>query len=450
MNGRNARDVSLEVLTRVERKTSYSNLELHQVLCRSQLSPVDRNLVTELVYGTIQRRNTLDWILAPFVPRKLELWVRQLLRMSVYQLKYLDKVPARAAVHEAVEIAKRRGHRGVASVVNAVLRNVLRHPDRLGTISETDPVKKLSLEYSHPEWLVKRWLDIWDVHTVRAMCDTNNRAPSHTVRVNRLKLSREELATRLEAENPWVKVRESDISAYGLIVEKFGNVADSVLYREGTCTVQDESSMLVGEILKPAPGSTVLDMCAAPGGKATHLAELMDDEGTVDAFDLYRHKVKLIDEQAKRLGVRSVRARQADARQLPRLLSKKYDYVLLDAPCSGLGVIRRKPEIKWRRSLEDVGGLVALQQQLLDAAAQLVQPGGVFVYSTCTLEPKENEQQVEWFLRRYPAFQPDESFIRTLPVDVREKAWLGSGMVRILPQYFRSDGFFIARFIHMA
>lgn len=448
MNNRNARDVSLDVLIRVERRQSYSNIELNNVLRRSELSPVDRSLVTELVYGTLQRRNTLDWVLSPFVSKglnKLEVWVRELLRMSVYQFKYLHKVPDRAAVHEAVEIAKRRGHRGVASFVNAVLRNVLRQPKRLQTVDETDPVRKLALEHSHPEWIVKRWLKVWDTETVAAICEANNGSPAHTIRVNTLKTSRDELKRQLEREQPKVKVRCSNVTAQGLIVDGFGNIADSSWYRDGLCSIQDESSMLVGEVLQPTPGSTLVDLCAAPGGKATHLAELMDDCGSLESYDIHTHKVKLIAEQAKRLGIHIVTAKQADARELPRLVRKQYDFVLLDAPCSGFGVIRRKPEIKWHKSAADIGTLVELQRELLDAAAQLVKPGGVFVYSTCTLEPRENEQQITWFLDRYPEFKPDQTLADVLPEHVTQKARLGTGMLRIFPQHFNSDGFFIAR-----
>lgn len=448
MNKRNARDVSLEVLVRVESENSYSNIELNNVLRRSNLSQVDRGLVTELVYGTLQRRNTLDWMLAPFVPKgldKLDVWVRELLRMSVYQFNYLGKIPDHAAVHEAVEIAKRRGHRGVSSFVNAVLRNVLRNPDRQ-PVSEQGLIKRLSLAHSHPEWLVERWLKEWDEETVAAICEANSEPPSHTIRVNRLKTSRERLKERLEAEKPDANIRMSDFTAQGLVVDGFGNIGNSKWYRDGLCSIQDESSMLVAEVLQPSPGSRVLDMSAAPGGKATHLAELMDGRGSVEAYDIHEHKVNLIAKHAKRLGLHNVTARQADARQLPHLVSERFDYVLLDAPCSGFGVIRRKPEIKWRKSKRDIGSLVELQQQLLDAAAQLVKPGGVLVYSTCTLERRENEQQIERFLNHYPAYKPDEKTLaQSLPHQVVSKCQLTPGMLRILPQHFNSDGFFIAR-----
>lgn len=448
MNKRRARDVALEVLIKVEREKSYSNIELNRLLSNSELSPVDVGLVTELVYGTLQRQGTLDWYLEPFVRKGLDTlddWVRELLRMSVYQLKYLQKVPQGAAIHEAVDIAKERGHRAVSSFVNAVLRNVLRHADKRRIADIQDLVKQLALEYSHPEWLVKRWLNVWDEATVALICEANNRPPLHTIRVNPLKMSRAELKQKLQAEKREAIVRVSDVTTQGLIVERYGNVARSVSYRDGLCSIQDESSMLVGEALQPGPKSRVLDMCAAPGGKATHLAELMGGTGTVEAYDVHAHKVKLIRDQAERLHLPNVTAKQADARQLPDLVSVKYDHVLLDAPCSGLGVIRRKPEIRWRKSEHDIGSLVELQQQLLDAAAELVKPGGILVYSTCTLEPQENEQQVKQFLQRHPSYALDKTLSNLLPESVVSRTQLEPGMLRILPQHFHSDGFFISR-----
>lgn len=449
MHKRRARDVALEVLRRVEQHQSYSHLELNRVLRRSELTSLDRQLVTTLVYGTLQRRNTIDWILAPFVSkglRKLDVWVRELLRMSVYQLTYLDKVPARAAIHEAVEIAKQRGHRGVASFVNAVLRNVERRKDRLRRIHKMDEVRRLSLEHSHPEWLIKRWLEVWDAETVTAICQANNEPPSHTLRVNPLKTSRQDFKAKLERDYPGAHIRDSDIAIQGLITQGLGNIGNSAWHENGWCSIQDESSMLVGDVLNPTPGASVIDLCAAPGGKATHLAELMHGRGTVHAFDIHEHKINLIKAHAKRLGLHNVTAKQADARDLPHRLSKVFDYVLLDAPCSGFGVIRRKPEIKWRQSVKDMASLVELQRQLLAAAAQLVKPGGVFVYSTCTLEPQENEQQIAWFLERYPTFKPDATLAEELPKPVTEKNLVGTGQLRIFPQDFHSDGFFIARF----
>lgn len=450
MNKHHARDVALEVLIRVERNQSYSHIELNRVLQDVELSQADVGLVTAIVYGTLQRQNTLDWILAPFLRKKLrkrDRWVRELLRMSVYQLTYLQKVPPAAAVHESVEIAKRRGHRGIASFVNAVLRNVLRHKDEPLLRGDKDPVKKLALEHSHPEWLVKRWLAEWDKDKVVGFLAANNAPPAHTIRINPLKTSRLKLKKMLETVNPKATVRLSDIAELGLIVEGFGNIGDSEWFHKGECSIQDESSMLVGQVLRPSPGASVLDMCAAPGGKATHLAELMHGDGLVEAYDIHSHRVKLIAQQAQRLGLPRLVAKRADARQLPQLVSQLYDYVLLDAPCSGFGVIRRKPEIKWRQSMETIKNLVTLQRQLLDAAAKLVKPGGVLVYSTCTLEPRENEQQIAMFLDRYPAFFLDENMDQHLPKPVIQKAMFEPGMLRIFPQDFNSDGFFIARLL---
>lgn len=448
MNNWNVRDLCLNVLVRVEQKQSYSNLELNRAFQRSSLSHLDKKLATEIVYGTISRRNTLDYVLTFFVRKglhKLDAWVRELLRMSVYQLVYLSSVPAHAVVHEAVEIAKRRGHRGHFSFVNAVLRSVLRQRERWDIPENIGREKRMALRHSHPEWLVRRWLSVWDEGTVSAICEANNTPPRHAIRVNPLKTSPEKLKTRIEKEIPHARVFYSDVSPDGLIVESAGNVADRIWYKDGLCTIQDESAMLVSYAVNPEPGANVLDMCAAPGGKATHMAELMGGRGVVEAYDLYEHRVQLIAKQAKRLNLPNVLPKQGDGRDLPERTDATFDYVLLDAPCSGFGVIRRKPEIKWRRTVKAVDQLVQLQAELLRSAARLVKPGGVLVYSTCTLESQENEEQIFRFLAEHPNYRLDEKLKDILPEGVVQKASIGRGMVRILPQYFHSDGFFISR-----
>ena len=242
MNRRYVRDVALEVLERVERKQSYSNIELNGVLRQTELSRKDVSLVTELVYGTLQRRNTLDWFLEPFIRKgldRLDIWVRELLRMSVYQIKYLQKIPPGAAVNEAVEIAKRRGRRGVSNFVNAVLRNVLRHEEDRCISDVRHTATRISLKYSHPKWLVERWLQQWDENVVCHICEKNNRPPLSAIRVNKLKMSRTQLKQQLVKDQQGAAVRFSEVSPLGLVVTKYGNMADTTLYREGVFSSQD-------------------------------------------------------------------------------------------------------------------------------------------------------------------------------------------------------------------
>lgn len=444
-----ARNVALDVLIAVEERGAYSNLLLNDRLQRSSLSPRDRGLATELVYGTLQRKNTLDWILNKLVRKgidTLDPWVRHLLRLGIYQLRYLDRVPSRAAVHETVEIAKARGHRGIPGLVNGVLRSYLRRGREWTLPDSPKSVTDLALVTSHPEWLVRRLVEVYGPETAHSVLKANNRPPGLSVRVNPLRGNRERVARLLQEEDPRLRIRLSPLSGQGLILTG-GNPASGRLFREGWFTVQDESSMLVAELLAPRPGERVLDGCAAPGGKTGHLAERMENRGTLLACDIHPHKVKLIENQVRRLGLSMVEVRQADLRELPGTGEARFDRVLLDAPCSGWGVIRRKPDIKWSKNLQEVDSLRQLQAELLEAAARLVTPGGTLVYSTCTLEPQENREQITAFLKNHPTFQADSTLFDTLPAPVREKALTGDGWVQILPHHFESDGFFIARMI---
>lgn len=441
-----ARDIALEVLLRVDEFKSYSNLELKAVLDRANLSAADAGLVTELVYGTIQRRSTLDYVLAQFIKgkgglAKLQPWVLQLLRMSLYQIRFLDRVPDRAAVHEAVEIAKRRGHQGISSLVNGVLRNVLRQPECWNVLPKGSLAARLAVELSHPEWLVARWLKQYGEETTRAICESNNQAPHASIRVNRLKMTRDELIHELVQHFP--DAQPSKVSNSGIVLDG-GYVAGTSWFREGDCTIQDESSMLVAPALQPQPGQRVLDACAAPGGKTTHIAELMGNKGEIVACDVHAHKQELIRQNARRLGIEIITPVVADAAALTVEEHGTFDRILLDAPCSGFGVIRRKPDLKWQKTANDVKQIAELQFELLDRVSRLLKPGGLLVYSTCTIEPQENQQIVEKFVATHPDFELDSSLADDLPEAVSALADQ-AGFIQILPHQFQSDGFFISR-----
>lgn len=449
-----AREVALETLLKVAEAGAYSNLQLNRALQEAQLSRPDAGLATELVYGTIQHQRLLDERLQELVTKgfnKLTPWVLVLLRMSAYQLLMLDRIPAHAAVNEAVVIAKRRGHSGISGMVNGVLRNMERNLAELRKpLDLADPVKRIGITYSYPDWLVKRWIDTYGEAITEQICASGNEPPHNSVRVNPLRLSRDKAAEMLaEGSGGEATIEASKLSAHALIISGIGNVAGTEGYRTGLWSLQDESSMLVAEVCAPKPGMKVLDCCAAPGGKTTHLAELMEDRGQVIANDVHPHKKQLIEEQAARLGLTSVQAVTGDAAELAsRFEPGSFDVVLLDAPCSGFGVIRRKPEIKWTKSAEDVHAIAALQEQLMDEAAKLVRIGGTLVYSTCTIEREENERQVAKFLERHPAYKLDAAWPEQVLRPLQEAHAIAepfSGMVQLLPQQFGSDGFFIAR-----
>lgn len=448
------RELAMDVLVKVAQSGAFSNLQLNRTLQDAGLQRADAGLVTELVYGTIQRQLTLDHWLDRFVAkgvRKLEPWVHQLLRMSVYQLLYLDRIPSHAAVNEAVAIAKRRGHAGISGMVNGVLRSVDRNRSELtpALITHADPAVRLSLRHSYPEWLVRRWLDSYGEATAEAICAAGNEPPHGSVRVNRLRLSREEALTQLRESG--VEAEPSAVAPSGIVVEKGGNMADTDGFRDGRWSVQDESSMLVAEVVAPAAGMKVLDCCAAPGGKSTHLAELMDGKGKVWANDMHEHKRELIVRQSERLKLRNVEAITEDAAKLSeRFAPGSMDAVLLDAPCSGFGVIRRKPEIKWTKSESDIAEIAGVQKRLLNAVCVLVRKGGVLVYSTCTMEKEENEAQVAAFLEEHPEFELDGGWPEPIVRQLRAKGVIGDefqGQAQLLPHHFGSDGFYIARMV---
>lgn len=448
-----SREVALDVLLAVERGGAYSNLQLNQALQKSGLTRADAGLATELVYGTIQRLNTIDYRLASFVSKKLnrlEPWVLVLLRLSAYQLIYLDRVPVHAVVNEAVSLVhKRGGHQGIVGFVNGVLRAMGRSLEQVRAGSKDEhnlPIaERISLIHSFPLWMVERFIAAYGPVEAEKLCKASNSPPRMSVRVQALKANREQVLNRLLLEG--IEADPSPLCASGIVAKAgSGNLALHVGYMQGLWTVQDESSMLVAQVCNPQPGQRVLDCCSAPGGKSTHLAELMGDVGEVIANDLHEHKAALIENQAKRLGLTIVKAVTSDAAELSsQYLKESMDVVLLDAPCSGLGVIRRKPEMKWNKSLDDIHELKRLQRRLLAEVSQLVKPGGTLVYSTCTIAPEENEEQVRHFLVQHPEFELDvqwgDALIDALSIDAESF----QGMLQLLPHHYGSDGFFIAK-----
>ncbi|MBM7715621.1 16S rRNA (cytosine967-C5)-methyltransferase [Bacillus thermophilus] len=435
---KNVREVALDILEAVEKQRSYSNLLLNSFIKKYQLKGPDTALLTEMVYGTIQRKMTLDYYLEPFIKKKLENWVRNLLRLSVYQMVYLDKIPDRAVIHEAVEIAKKRGHRGIAGLVNGVLRSIQRNGiPSLDSIS--DPAQRLAIATSHPQWLVERWITQYGLEKTQDMCEKNLQAPVQTARVNVLKTSREHLLELLEEEG--LIAEPSPIIPISVRAVK-GNLAHSKYYEKGYFTIQDESSMLAAYALNLSPRQKVLDACAAPGGKAAHIAEMLENTGEVIALDLHAHKAKLITEQANRLSLQNITVQILDSRKVNEIFPEKsFDRVLVDAPCSGLGVLRRKPDIKYAKTAADIYSLKTVQADILNATAKLVKTGGVLVYSTCTVDQEENVKVAENFLIDHPDFEP---YPLQLPEAI--SALANGYYVQIMPQDFDSDGFFISSF----
>ncbi|MBE0467789.1 MAG: 16S rRNA (cytosine(967)-C(5))-methyltransferase RsmB, partial [Candidatus Desulforudis sp.] len=417
-----AREIALHILKAVESEGAYANLALNRALEEYRPSKLDRAFATELAYGTLRTLNTLDWITARFLHQPLgaqTVWIRNILRLGVYQLFYMDKVPAGAACNEAVELAKKFGTPGAARFVNGVLRNVARHKeDIVFPQPEMDPVAYISLKYSYPTWMVERWLTEYGPEDTIALCRANNTIPPNTVRTNSLKVDRDTLVRRLEQEG--LTVHKTRFAPNGLQIDGFLSIRSLPSFGEGLFQIQDESSMLAAHAVNPAHGARVLDVCSAPGGKTTHLAELMQNEGVIKALDIHPHKLDLVRENCRRLGIRNVETILLDARDLPGRFDGWADYVLVDAPCSGLGVLRRRPDARWRKEPGQINGLVRLQEAVLSGAAHCVRPGGVLVYSTCTITYEENLGQVQSFLTRHPDFH-FEDLRPFLPAELGEK-----------------------------
>lgn len=435
----NVRDAALSILLAIDKNQAYSNLLLHQTIERYKLEAKDRGLLTELTYGTLQHKMTLDYYLEPFIRGKVDHWVRWLLRLSLYQMHYLTRIPPHAAVNEAVEIAKRRGHQGIASMVNGILRTILRQGVR--SVEEIqDPIERLSIATSHPQWLVARWVEDYGYDITRDMLEENNIPPVQTVRVNTTKTNVKEVIASLKADG--MIAEQSDLIPECIHLTN-GQAARTKAFKEGLITIQDESSMLPAYALHPQPGWRVLDMCAAPGGKTTHIAEKMNNDGSILATDIHPHKLDLIDGNTARLGLDIVQTAPIDGRKAAEFLQpESFDAVLVDAPCSGLGVMRRKPDIKYTKREEDLENLQTIQLALLDAAVKVLKSGGRLVYSTCTVDKQENQGTVQAFLKQHPEMKAQQ--LESLPTKLAEKQV--DGMLQVFPQDFGSDGFFVAAF----
>ncbi|MBC1522085.1 16S rRNA (cytosine(967)-C(5))-methyltransferase RsmB [Listeria aquatica] len=432
------RELALELLLKIEKQGSYSHLLINETLKKYPLKREDKALLTELVYGTLQRTITLDYFLDPFLKKKPEDWVQMLLRLSVYQLEFLDKIPEHAVLHEAGEIAKRKGHAGITNFVNGVLRNLLRegvkNPDEI-----QDPVKKLAVRGSLPDFLARRWIDQFGAAQAEEIAAAFLIPPHQTVRVNETETTRKALLSDLQKEG--IEAEPSPEIAEAIRI-KHGSVADTAAFRNGKCSIQDESSMLVAYALELTDDLHVLDACAAPGGKTTHIAERMHGTGTVTALDIHRHKTKLIEQAASRLSLLNIRAHELDARKAGEEFdAASFDRVLVDAPCSGFGVLRRKPDIKYTKREEDILRLSKIQLDILDEVSQLVKENGILVYSTCTIDQEENRGVVTAFLEKHPEF---EQLSVTVPETLRH---LKTGDdLQVLPTDFGSDGFYVSSF----
>lgn len=445
MGNMNPREIALKILYRLDVDQTYLNIALDNSLKNSYIKQLDRALTTELVYGVVRWKLTLDYIIGLFSKvkiRKISPWIINILRLGIYQIMFMDKVPVSAACNESVELARKYGHKATTGYVNGVLRNVARNKDSIQYPDiNQDKVKYLSVKYSFPEWMVSMWLERYGYDFALELMDHSNKIPFVTVRVNTLKASRDSLKSLFVEAG--IACRNGEYVNSAIVLDGTGSIAEMDTFKQGYFQVQDESSMLVAQILDPKQNEMVVDVCAAPGGKATHIAELMGNKGLVIARDIHKHKINLIEQSARRLGIDIIRAEVHDALNIDERLIGKADRVIVDAPCTGFGIIRRKPDIKWLRTEEQAREIVALQQKMLDISSMYLKTGGTLVYSTCTIEPAENVEIFESFLARHSEFMPVD-FTELLPPKLQKQTAV-NGHIQLYPNTDKIDGFFIAK-----
>ncbi|MEG0276119.1 MAG: 16S rRNA (cytosine(967)-C(5))-methyltransferase RsmB [Coprobacillus sp.] len=407
------REITLEILLKYKQENSYLNLTLNACFSRYTLTRENKDFITRVVYGTVQNLIYLENMLEPYVKGRVKTYEKMLLLMSLYQHYFMNSIPDYAIVNEAVNMSKKKKGMKTAQFINAVLKNAF---SLQPSLDDLDEVEKLSIETSHPLWMVKMFIKQYGLEKTKEICKANNEVPYKSARVNTLKISREELLKNDKFEKGLLS--QDCVYYHGT------SLAHTTYFDEGLLTIQDESSQLVARLLNPQPNDYVLDMCCAPGSKTSHMAAIMNNQGKIDAYDLYEHKIPLVNAQMERLGIDIVDVKVHDSTTLIDVYPPEYfDKILCDAPCSGFGVMARKPEIKYHDS-SAMDEIMKIQEKLLENAYVLCKKSGSIVYSTCTINKKENEKQIESFIKRHPQMKV-----------IEEKT--------ILPCDYHSDGFYM-------
>lgn len=425
-----ARESALKILVKINEENAYSNIILDEYLNenREKLNKKDINLISEIVYGTVTWRLTIDYIIEKYSKirlKKMSSWVLNILRMGVYQIIFLDKVPKSAAVNESVNLSKKYAFKSTG-LVNAILRKIDKNDyEKIYIMNE--PVSRISKLYSMPEWLVEELLKEYSIQEVEEICKFSNEKPKTTIRINTLKISQEEFINKLQERE--IEYEETEIANF-INIKNVKNIGQLDLFKEGLFTVQDLGAGKIGLVLNPKSNELVLDACSAPGGKTTHLAELMNNKGKIVACDIHEHRIKLVEENANRLGINIIDTQIHDASILKEEYIEKFDKILLDVPCLGFGVMKRKPDIKWQRKKEDIEEITNIQFNILKTCSRYLKTGGALVYSTCSILKNENENIIKEWLN-------DENVEKSnkYKIEYEEK---------LLPSQ-NSDGFYICK-----
>ncbi len=435
------RQVIVKLLDRLDQTNAYADLLFENEIRKASWSDSDKALIQEIFFGVIRWRGRLDWIAKQFYRgdfKKAPRFVQYILQSAIYQLSFMNRVPAYAVIHAAVDLAKTKGGNYWANKTNAILRAFQRgqqqteYPD-----IKSEPIQAIAVRFSHPAWMVKRWIQRWGVDETMALCETNNTNPLLSLRVNRLK-TKNAVIENLLAQNS-ISARQSRYSENFLTADRLPDLSNFEPFQQGLFSVQDVSAGLACELLAPQPGDRIIDLCAAPGGKATFLAELSQDKAKIIAVDVNLSRLNLVRQNVKRLALTSVQLIQADSTQFN---GRTVDKIILDAPCSGLGVLAKRVDLRWKRTPDQIKELAQLQLKILQNAAKLMKPGGVIVYCTCTIEPEENEQIIENFLIDAKDFQVDPA-----SKFVAAEVTTSEGYIRTLPHRHGIDGSFAVRLV---
>ena len=459
------RELALKILYKIDKENAYSNIALNEMLNQNkkELTNKDIGLISEIVYGTTTWKLTLDEIIKKYSKiklKKISTWILNILRMGIYQIIFLDKIPKSAAVNESVNLSKRYGHKSSSNFVNAILRKVTRK-DYEDFYKIKDDIQRISFTNSMPMWIIEELkIQLKDIKKVEEIAKNSNLRPHLSIRINNLKIvdnnneknkkeeiNKENLIKKLEDKNIEVK---SGLLKDFLILENAKNIENIEEFKQGFFTIQDETAGLIPIMLDPKETDVILDSCSSPGGKTTYLSEMMDNKGKIEAWDIHEHRTKLVENTAKRLGVTNIEAKVNDATIYNENYKEKFDKILLDVPCLGLGVLKRKPDIKWQKQKQDIKEITKTQKQILETCSQYLKKGGVLVYSTCSILKEENEDIIGEFLKKHKDFKIEKLNIeknkRIINQEFFKKFNRNNEYLQVY-QNEKTDGFFICKLV---
>lgn len=449
------RELALKILYKIDKEKAYSNIVLNEMINQNkkELTNKDIGLISEIVYGTTTWKLTLDEIIKKYSKiklKKISPWILNILRMGIYQIIFLDKIPKSAAVNESVNLAKRYGHKSSSNFVNAILRKVT-VKDYEEFFQLKDDIQRISITNSMPRWIIEELTkQLGDIKKVEEIAINSNLRPHLSIRINNLKTAKnknieQELIKKLEEKN--IEVKQGLLEDF-LILQNAKNIENMEEFRQGLFTIQDETAGLIPIILNPNKTDLILDACSSPGGKTTYLAEMMENQGIIEAWDIHEHRTKLVENTARRLGITNIETKVNDATIYDEKYKEKFDKILLDVPCLGLGVLKRKPDIKWQKSKEDVEEITKTQKQILENCSQYLKKGGELIYSTCSILKEENENIINDFLKVHENFYKEKINIEeNKKIKNKEffKKYITNDNCLQVYQNKETDGFFICK-----